>query len=88
MYYVYILHLSNSNLYKGSCEDLKARLVQHERGWVKSTKNYRPLKLIHYEAYCLKTDARRRERYLKTTEGRRFLRQQIRDFLLNHSGIV
>jgi hypothetical protein len=37
-----------------------------------------------------KTDAERRERYLKTTEGERFLKQQIKDLLedLNNSGIV
>ena len=39
------------------------------------------LELIHCEAYALETDARRREKYLKTTEGKRFLRQQIRDVI-------
>jgi len=29
----------------------------------------------------MESDARRRERYLKSTEGKRFLRQQIRDLL-------
>ena len=81
MYYAYILHLDNGDLYKGSCNDLKRRLVEHESGQVESTKNFRPLKLIHYEAYSLKSDAQRREKYLKTTEGRRFLNQQIKDLL-------
>jgi hypothetical protein len=30
-----------------------------------------PVTLIHYEAYCLESDARRRERFLRTTEGKR-----------------
>lgn len=45
-----------------------------------STKNRNP-DLIHYEVYKYKSDAQRRERFLKTTEGKRLLRQQIRDIL-------
>jgi flagellar basal body-associated protein FliL len=37
--------------------------------------------LIHYEAYNLKSDAQRREKFLKTTEGKRLLRQQIKECL-------
>jgi len=37
--------------------------------------------LIHYKAYLLKSDAKRREKYLKTAEGKRFLKQQIKDLL-------
>ena len=81
MYYVYILLLSNKDLYKGKTDDLKRRIPEHNRGGVESTKNFRPLKLIHYESYLLKSDADRREKFLKTTEGRRLLRQQIRDIL-------
>ncbi len=55
--------------------------MQHSDGLNLSTKYKRPLTLIHYEAYLLKTDAMRREKFLKTTEGKRFLRQQIRDIL-------
>lgn len=43
MYYVYILKSESTNkLYKGSTENLKDRLLCHNRGKVKSTKNYRP----------------------------------------------
>ena len=77
-YYVYILLLSNNTLYTGSTSNLKNRVTYHNNGLVKSTKNYRPVRLIHYEAYLNKLDALRRERYLKTTEGKRFLRQQIK----------
>lgn len=81
MYYLYISKLSNGNLYTGSIGDLKKRYAEHSNGKVESIKHKRPLKLIHYEAYCLKTDASRREKFLKTTEGKRLLRQQIRDIL-------
>jgi putative endonuclease len=81
MYYVYFLLLSNNDIYKGSSEDVTRRLSEHEDGKVESTRNYRPIKLIGYEAYFLKSDALRREKFLKTTEGRRLLNQQYRDII-------
>lgn len=81
MYYVYILLLNNKQLYVGSTNNWPRRIVEHESGKVKSTSNRRPIKLIHIERYLLKSDAIRRERFLKTTEGKRLLRQQIRDIL-------
>ena len=81
MYYLYILFLNNGTLYKGITLDLKRRIKEHHWGKVKSTKNRRPLKFIFYEAYLLKSDLERRERFLKTTEGRRLLRLQLRDIL-------
>lgn len=80
MYYVYIIRLRNGDLYKGCTNNLIRRLGEHKQGKVRSTKN-KMIKLIHYECYFLKSDAQRREKYLKTTEGRRFLKQQIRDLL-------
>ncbi len=68
-------------MYKGLTEDLKRRFTEHKQGKVKSTRNLRPLKLIYYEAYLEKSDALRREKFLKTTEGRRLLKQQLRDIL-------
>ena len=83
MYYIYILKLASQQCYTGYTENLKRRIAEHVEGKVKSTKYKRPIKLIHYEAYILKSDAVRRERFLKTTEGKRLLKQQIRD-ILNH----
>jgi len=80
MYYIYVLHLNNGRFYKGSTSDLKRRIGEHERGKVPSTVRRRP-KLVHYEAYLLKSDAVRREKFLKTTEGRRLLKKQIRDLI-------
>jgi putative endonuclease len=81
MYYVYILHLNNNTLYTGTTGDLKRRYSEHRLGKVDSTKYKRPLELIFYEAYLRKTDSDRREKFLKTTEGKRLLKQQIRDIL-------
>ena len=81
MFYVYLLLLNNQKLYKGFSADLRRRVVEHQNGQVESTKSHRPIKLIGYEAYVLKSDALRREKFLNTTEGRRLLKQQYRDVL-------
>ena len=81
MYYVYILKMCSNQLYTGFTSNLKRRMKDHESGKVKSTKLRRPLQLIHYEAYRLKSDALRREKFLKTSEGKNFLHKQIRDLL-------
>ena len=81
MYYIYILHLIKTNkLYTGSTSILKRRLLQHSNNGVISTRHKNP-ELIHYECYKLKSDAQRREKFLKTTEGKRLLKQQLRDIL-------
>jgi len=82
MYYVYFLLLSNRNFYTGSTSDLKRRFEEHKLGKVISTKPFLPTKLIGYEAYSKKSDAQRREKFLKTTEGKRLFRQQYRDIIL------
>ena len=70
-HYVYILHNKRKNfLYIGYSENLVQRIKEHNNGRSKSTKGYIPLKIIHYEAYCNKEDAKRREKYLKTNRGR------------------
>ena len=80
MFYVYFLFLTGGKPYKGFTTNLKRRVEEHKAGKVSSTKNRNPV-LIHYEAYLIKTDAERREKFLKTTEGRRLLKQQLRDLL-------
>ncbi len=79
MYYVYILKLNNNQLYTGYTSDLKRRIAEHKSGNSPFTSQRLPVELIHYEAYKLQSDAKRREKYLKTTEGKVTLRKQIKD---------
>jgi putative endonuclease len=89
MHYVYVLKSKIKNwIYVGSTKDLKKRFQQHERGEVQSTKAYRPLKIIHYEAYIVTSDATRREIYLKTTKGKSTLRMMLKDSLLLNDDTV
>ena len=83
MYYVYLLQLSNNKLYCGYTSDLKRRFNEHKNGKVASTKNYRPIKIILYEALVNKKDAERRERYFKTDKGKKMLRIILREYFSN-----
>jgi putative endonuclease len=71
MYYVYILYSLKDNEYTSSTSDLKRRIKEHFSGESTATSYRLPLKLIHYEAYLLKQDAIAREKYLKTSIGKR-----------------
>ncbi len=73
--------MGNGQIYTGSSNDLKSRISEHSRGNVRTTSKYLPIRLVGYEAYELKSDAQRREKYMKTTEGKRLFRQQFRDIL-------
>ncbi|MBU1888044.1 MAG: GIY-YIG nuclease family protein [Candidatus Omnitrophica bacterium] len=81
MYYVYVLKSHrDSLLYIGYTTDLKNRIYHHNEGLVLATKHRRPLKLIFYEAFISKDDAKRRENYLKTTKGKSTLKIMLKEY--------
>jgi putative endonuclease len=81
VYYVYVLHSkADDNWYIGCTNDLRQRVLDHEAGLVKSTQRRLPVELIYYEACRNKKDAYRRERYLKTSYGHRYLRNRLRHY--------
>ena len=82
MYYVYVLKsLLDGNLYVGYTTDLRGRFQDHRNGRVPSTKPRRPLELVFYEAHKSMADAKRREKYLKTSKGKSSLHLMLRDSL-------
>ena len=82
MHYTYVLQSEKDfKFYVGYTKDLKLRFEQHTKGIVDSTKDRRPLKLIYYEACENHQDATKREKYLKTYNGRRFLQNRLKSYL-------
>jgi len=67
--------------YTGYTENLKLRFEQHNKGLVESTKNRRPFVIIYYEACLNRTDATRREKYLKTYYGKMFIKNRLKSYL-------
>lgn len=81
MHYVYVLRSKVDGLfYTGCTGDLRKRFELHNSGKVPSTKDRRPLELIYYEACLNEQDAFRREKYLKTTYGKRYIRVRCRSY--------
>ena len=67
--------------YVGLTKDLKLRFEQHNKGLVESTKDRRPFRLIYYEACLDESDAKKREKYLKSFHGKSFLRKRLKSYL-------
>ncbi|MDP2820707.1 MAG: GIY-YIG nuclease family protein [bacterium] len=81
MFYVYVLEsIKNNNLYIGYTTDLVSRIKEHNQGLNFSTKPEKPWKCIYYEACFNKNDAKRREKYLKTTQGQRLLKRRLKEY--------
>jgi len=55
-------------------ENIDRRFQEHCSGLVKSTKNRRPLEIIHTELFESKKEAIDREHFFKTGRGREFLK--------------
>ncbi len=83
VHYVYVLEsLSNGKRYVGSTgQTLRKRVAQHNRGVTSWARGNGPFKLLYWEEYADKTEALKRERFLKTGVGRR-----IRDELVRGRG--
>ena len=82
MFYIYVLQsLLDHDFYVGYSDNLKNRFKKHNDGKVESTKNRRPLKLIYYEACLNQKDAIHREKYLKTSWGKRYIKSRLKNYL-------
>lgn len=79
-FYLYVLFSEKDHkLYIGFTSNLQRRLSEHFSGQSKSTASRRPLQLIYSECYVCQEDARRRERYFKTSPGKKSLRLMLRE---------
>jgi putative endonuclease len=75
MFSIYaIKSIKHNFIYVGMTENLDERLVRHNKGYVKSTKRFAPFHLFYSENCEDGLEARKRERFLKSTSGKRFLK--------------
>lgn len=74
MQYVYLLLCSDNKPYTGCTDDLRNRIDRHQNGYVPSTKDRLPIKLVAYFAFSNKYTAFDFEKYLKSGSGRAFLK--------------
>ncbi len=64
----------DGRIYVGFTQDLENRIKEHNRGKTKSTKGYRPWRLLYHEQVETRIMARNREKYLKSGCGKEFLK--------------
>ena len=75
MFYVYVLKSKALNrTYVGHTRALEKRMFQHRRGESSATKHAEDWELVYSEEYPTKTLAVKREKYLKSGDGRKVLR--------------
>ena len=75
MFFVYaIASLSRNYIYVGMTIDIEKRYRRHNEGREKTTRAYRPFKLIFTEVLSEREEARRREKYWKSGIGKEKLR--------------
>ena len=86
-YYVYgLLSEKDGLFYTGYTGNLTRRIEEHSNGKVFSTKNRLPVKLIYWEGCLNQQDATRREKYLKSGNGKIYLRNRLSNYFLNPTG--
>lgn len=74
---VYVLRDKNGKLYKGLTNNLVRRLNEHRIGKTVTTSRMEGLEVLYKEEYDNFEQARKRELYLKSAAGRRFLKKKL-----------
>jgi putative endonuclease len=77
MYIVYVLEDASGRLYKGMTNNLDRRLAEHIAGGTRTTRRMDGLKVVYQERHATSGEARRRELYLKSAAGRRYLKKKL-----------
>ena len=80
MYTTYVLYSEKyDKIYIGYTSNLQQRLLSHNelatKGW---TVKFRPWRLLYFEEYEDKSEAMKRERQLKSYQGRLFIRNLLK----------
>jgi putative endonuclease len=79
MFYAYILEslVKPGELYRGSTDELKRRLAEHNAGKCVHTSKLKPWKVKFYAAFETSMLAKKFERYLKSGSGHAFTMRRL-----------
>jgi putative endonuclease len=78
MFYSYVLKsLKNNRFYYGCTNNIDRRLLEHNSGRSKYTKYNRPFELAYFEKFITLKEARERERFFKSGQGREFIKNKL-----------
>ena len=77
-FFVYaIVSEKDNRIYVGFSSDFEKRLKEHNAGKTKSTKGFRPWKLLYKEVIKGRIEARKKEKYYKSGIGKEFLKSLL-----------
>ena len=62
----------------GSTESLEKRIVSHNAGKTKTTKAYRPWKLLEFKVYNSRSEAVQAETFFKSHQQKELLKQKYK----------
>jgi putative endonuclease len=90
MYCIYsIISAIDGRIYVGMSKDPHKRLLEHNSGETKSTKGFRPWTLFFIETdFQSLSQARDREKILKSGFGKEFLKTLPKDKITYRSGVA
>jgi putative endonuclease len=81
MFWVYVLLNPQGEIYIGQTSDVSHRLTQHNdpnyRGTLHTKRHPGPWRLVHQEQFPTRREAMSRERELKSSRGRDWIRQYL-----------
>ncbi|OGY45051.1 MAG: endonuclease [Candidatus Buchananbacteria bacterium RIFCSPHIGHO2_02_FULL_38_8] len=76
MYYVYVIKSQIvPYIYVGISDNLSRRIRQHNKGYNKTTRPYKPFTVLLVEEYSSRIEAHQREKYLKSGCGKELLKK-------------
>ncbi|MDP4263118.1 MAG: GIY-YIG nuclease family protein [Bacteroidota bacterium] len=74
MFYVYSIHsLPKNYTFAGLTDNVERKFLEHQSGRNKTTRPYRPFKIIYAEECSTRQEAQERERYLKPGVRKEYL---------------
>ena len=72
MFYVYLLKSGkDGSFYVGQTDNLEARIIRHNSGFVSSTRKKIPWRIVGYEEYQVRDEARWREYNIKRSYSKK-----------------
>ncbi|MGM0550375.1 MAG: GIY-YIG nuclease family protein [Bacteroidota bacterium] len=75
-YFVYALCSSQRNyIYVGMTTNVLRRYAEHNKGYERTTRPYKPFYLLYSEEHARRVDARKREKYFKSGAGKEYLQR-------------
>ena len=78
VFHVYAIYSEYRNyIYVGLTNDLQRRVQEHNKGYNRTTKPYRPFTLLFSEQFPSRSAARVKEKYLKSGSGKKFLKSLL-----------